>query len=881
MEAARRTSTSSHAPQRRVYPLQPHTDVCSKFSFPLNRSVVPNRWSPTVPMEQLGQLYMKSSDWKGVQVLQRYCADGVGVGWGLCHEGELGTGNQYNLLTPFMIGGLDRPIRFGCASMSSTWLGTRNHLITMGGGMWGELGIGNPRFSRSVVSNDNNMPVCLGQIDVSAFSDKDRMIDVVAGHSYFTCVSLRGHVYAWGANNYGQCHHELHNACCGFAQKREVPGEKFVEVACANFTVLGRTLSGAIYGWGLSRLLGDEANVKAELEKVNMSLVEVQEDRAVAPVPIRINFFDQKAIVLIRAGPWHAAAVDRTGAVYTWGLGNNGRLGHGNESDAVVPCLVAALQGKSVVDVACGSYHTVFVTATGEAFACGDNQGGQCGVLGEFSVPTPQRMHVTCDRRVVQAACGRHHTILLFETGDAAAYGTGLALGVGCGYGMRLVRCQPILENYTTLWVSAGNSHNFALTIGKNTTMLVLGMPHRGVPPATTAVSLKDGIMSCGVGAGFTAIVSRRGALYTFGFGGWGQLAFDASGTKTSTPDRVPVVNGATRVGYFARTAVTYVAAGFSFALAIVEGERVYAWGNNSFGQCGLGMDPTRYNCIVIPQEVSWLADKIIIQVACGSYFSLALSASGDVYSWGTIECCGLGLQPDPSIVPPHMLMRDVGKESQGIILSPVRVQDLSNIVQIAAGGWHALALNSIGEVYAWGIGTGGRLGLGHTDHVHVPARINCNFFFTRIGCGCYTSYGIDDNATLYLWGINDMMQLGIQGPSKVVTPTRVLDRVRDVALGKYYSVVLTFDNTFHMAGVMESEEGITKSKGFHDTENLPDLIKPDAMARKGFHGLRLFGGLEHVIVLLEQDRIRPSGMRAVTQLLRTQPERIITDFKE
>lgn len=830
-------------------------------------------------MERLGALYMQvdlgSSESR--RLLERYIAgEGVICGWGLCREGELGTGARYNLITPFMIGGLDKPVRMACCGLSSVWLGMRNVIMTMGSGMWGELAVGNPRFCPRVIANEMNMPICTGQIEVQPLSPDDLMVDVSAGFAYFACVSLKGAVFAWGANNYGQCHHDMRNACCGYAQPRVVPNEIVVQVACANFAVIARTMTGSVYGWGLSFMLGDEGQLKEQLRITNSALVPVANtpDRQVAPDPVKLSVFEGKDITLIRAGPWHFAAVTSHGEVYTWGLGNNGRLGHGSEDDQLLPTVVSALKNKHVIEAACGSYHTVFVTSAGEAYACGDNQGGQCGKAGVMSITTPELMYVAGHRRVTHASCGRHHTILLLETGEMVAYGTGMALGVGCGYGMRQVRCQPVMDNYVTLWLSSGATHNFALTIPKTTSMLVLGVPHRGVPAALASIGLKEGILSCGVGAGFTIMISRRGSCYAFGVGGWGQLGIDTTPARDFTPERVPVMPHATRITYFARTVVTYVAAGFSFSMCITEGERVYAWGNNSYGQCGLGADPKKYQRIPQPREITWLADKQIMQVACGSYFALALSDNGDVYSWGIIECCGHGLEPSPEDVPPNMFMRDVGSESRGVVLSPAKIVGLSNIIQVAAGGWHALALNSIGEIFAWGVGTGGRLGLGHCDHVYVPTRIAFPAFFTRIGCGCYTSFGVADEAKLYLWGVNDRCQLGRSG--KVTTPQLAYENVRDVCLGKYFTLLLTYNNTFHMSGEFQHDHGTYTSKSFDDTDRLPERLRPDKLAEEHYKGVRVFGGLEHAIVLVEKDTPPPAVVQETTSNMRRLPEYVI-----
>ena len=50
------------------------------------------------------------------------------------------------------------------------------------------------------------------------------------------------------------------------------------------------------------------------------------------------------------------------GDVYTWGRGDDGRLGHGDNGWKYVPRVVEALCGKNIRQVTCGSYHTAAVT---------------------------------------------------------------------------------------------------------------------------------------------------------------------------------------------------------------------------------------------------------------------------------------------------------------------------------------------------------------------------------------------------------------------------------------------------------------------------------------------------------------------------------------
>lgn len=66
---------------------------------------------------------------------------------------------------------------------------------------------------------------------------------------------------------------------------------------------------------------------------------------------------------------YHTCAVTCTGSVYTWGLGEGGRLGHGTSSNKHSPTLVTALSRLVVVAVAAGGHHTLAITDQGLLFA--------------------------------------------------------------------------------------------------------------------------------------------------------------------------------------------------------------------------------------------------------------------------------------------------------------------------------------------------------------------------------------------------------------------------------------------------------------------------------------------------------------------------------
>ncbi|GIY42325.1 e3 ubiquitin-protein ligase HERC2 [Caerostris extrusa] len=103
---------------------------------------------------------------------------------------------------------------------------------------------------------------------------------------------------------------------------------------------------------------------------------------ATCEVPVLVSGFEGKEVIDIATnlGARHYLALTRDGDVYSWGIGDGGRLGHGDHKSSPVPLLIEDLRGKSVQRIACGPAMSAAITVSGELYTWGRGRASDWGM---------------------------------------------------------------------------------------------------------------------------------------------------------------------------------------------------------------------------------------------------------------------------------------------------------------------------------------------------------------------------------------------------------------------------------------------------------------------------------------------------------------------
>uniref|UniRef100_A0A8C9U008 Regulator of chromosome condensation (RCC1) and BTB (POZ) domain containing protein 1 n=1 Tax=Scleropages formosus TaxID=113540 RepID=A0A8C9U008_SCLFO len=165
-------------------------------------------------------------------------------------------------------------------------------------------------------------------------------------------------------------------------------------------------------------------------------------------VPKKLDCLAGKRVVSLSygSGP-HVLLATQDGELYAWGHNGYSQLGNGTTNQGVSPILVSAnLLNKKVMDVACGSHHSMALTNEGEVFAWGYNNCGQVGSGSTANQPTPRKVSICLQNKaVVSIACGQTSSMAVADNGEGLLYAWGANTYGQLGTGNKSNQLSPNL----------------------------------------------------------------------------------------------------------------------------------------------------------------------------------------------------------------------------------------------------------------------------------------------------------------------------------------------------------------------------------------------------------------------------------------------------
>ncbi|HUI05158.1 MAG TPA: MBG domain-containing protein, partial [Acidimicrobiales bacterium] len=353
---------------------------------------------------------------------------------------------------------------------------------------------------------------------------------------------------------------------------------------------------------------------------------------SVLPLLAALSIFASATLVDIVLATQASAA---TTELYSWGDNSAGQLGTGNTVNSTTPTKVQLPTGVTATAAAAGADFSLAVGSDGNLYAWGDNGNGQLGNNSTTSSTTPVVVAMPSGVTATSVAAGAAHSVALGSNGKVYDWGYN---GFGqLGNASTTNSNHPVVAalpaGTTVVAVAAGQDMSEAMTAG--------GLVYAWGDGATGAlgdgknvnetipVEVNVASVTALAAGGYHSLVIAAGTVYAYGYGAFGQLGNGA------------VKNAATRVKVDLPTGVngTAVAAGLYFSMAIGSNHRLYAWGDNTYGQLGNGTETSSSE----PVLVNMPAGVTPVSIAAAAYSAYAIGSDGNLYAWGYNGLGGLG----------------------------------------------------------------------------------------------------------------------------------------------------------------------------------------------------------------------------------------------
>ena len=660
--------------------------------------------------------------------------------WGDDTSGELGNGATANSEPlPVKVVGLDDAVDVTAGHWHTCALRSSGEVSCWGRNSDGQLG-------NDDMGVDSYVPV-----PVTGISDA---VSVSANGEHTCAAHATGEVSCWGDNWQG----ELGNGESGSGAQSAVPVRvsgvaDAVAVASGYDHTCALREGGKVSCWGHNEF-GQIGNDRDFITKV-------LNDSFIADPSEVVSLDDAIAIT---AGGAVSCAVRANGTISCWGSNAYNRMGN-SEALSANPTPLPISGIYDAVGVAAGSNHTCIVRQGGSVSCLGSNIYGELGD-GQSDLFTSEQVKVVSIDDAVDLSSSLHHSCVLHSTSEVSCWGRfwkGQAGDAATGDTPPVpIKVDGITD---ATYMAAGSLVSCAAR--ENDEILCWGRLYRGeftenedgqispVPSISEwqASLVVESVSKIAAEGSHVCVLETDGTITCAGINTFGQLG---NGEFSETLDfaftNVPDIDDATDISL-----------GYDHTCALHESGEISCWGRNHFGQLGNGEENVGRHSAV-PQRVVGISDAIAVEAGALTT-TCALHESGEISCWGQSDQGELGTNADLS------------NDHSAV---PVRIEGITDAVDVAAGLYHVCALHESGEVSCWGSGYLGQLGTdeGITDgYSAAPVRVSGVSDATAVSAGFYHTCALHQTGEVTCWGSNINGQLGSGEPlgnSRSATPVMV-----------------------------------------------------------------------------------------------------------
>jgi alpha-tubulin suppressor-like RCC1 family protein len=292
----------------------------------------------------------------------------------------------------------------------SLLLSEQGEVYGLGYNAAGQLGLPETRSSL----DQGNLEIADSE-NQSTITPIPKMREISAGAYHSLFLSSTNQIYSCGYNNLGQLG-------LGHQLDIDIPTllpniEPIIALSAGDFHSLLLDIKGRAYSFG-SNYFGQLGISDPRLPLVQGQVGLGQED-LIVPSPQMID--NLVSIVALAAGGGHSLFLDLRGQVWSCGLNQKGQLGIGDPYRRDQPTLIELTRENPMISIAAGGDHSLFLDFQGQVYSCGSNDWGQLGLSDTLSRSIPILIQEI--REIKTLSAGRNHS--LFLTPQGRVYGCG------------------------------------------------------------------------------------------------------------------------------------------------------------------------------------------------------------------------------------------------------------------------------------------------------------------------------------------------------------------------------------------------------------------------------------------------------------------------
>jgi alpha-tubulin suppressor-like RCC1 family protein len=736
-------------------------------------------------------------------------SDGKLLTWGLGSSGQLGNND---LITR------SAPTQVGSSSWSTVSAGNSfTTAITIDGKLfiWG-TNAGSILGTGDAVNRSSPTQIGTGLSWTSVSSGVSHSVAKAVDHT----------LYAWGLNNAGQLGT---TDTLNRSSPTQVNTSSWTSVSAGGSYTAAIDTLGKLYTWGLNNVyqMGDNTTInKSSITQVasgtswSQISAGVSHSLAIDSVgglytwgqntSIGINN-ETKSWTALALGTVHGAAIRSDGLLFTWGNNTAGQLG---DNTAVTKSSPVQVGTSSWSKVDAGTSLTVAIRSDGTLWAWGLGTSGQLGDNTAITKSSPVQIGLATDWNNITV--GPAYTIATTNVNTAYAWGVN---GTGqLGINNSINRSSPV-QVTTALaasWTTISAGTDYALGIAStgalygwgNNTVNQAGLYGANIP--YQMASLMNGSFPVMEHGGY---IRRDGTLFMWGYGEFGQIGNNATNNRSSP---VQVAGSWNQIA-----CATYTTHG------IKSDGTLWSWGSNAWGQLGTNNAVTYSSPIQVGTD-TWRLVNTFLDSATNTNQAYGIKSDFTLWGWG-----GNGsnnLFGDPALPTVNrssptqigtaswaMVSGQIGIRVDGTMWSwgannngqaglndtinrssMTQIGSASNWVTVNGGlggffisplGQSYFAINTLGELYAWGNNSRYQLGLGNdTLNRSNPTKVGSSSW-VAVSNGGSKSMGVDVFGRLYIWGqTSDAADTGFFGVSTLSQPVQIFAGTSFVAVSSKFN---------------------------------------------------------------------------------------------